>query len=361
MQRYRIDRPPVPVALATRQAPDGSAWPETVHNGLISVVTGEGREIAALGATASAFPLRSTAKPFQLLPYLLDELHAAPPPAEPADLAVMLASHQGEPMHTQRIGAILARWGLDASALQCGVHPPLHAETYEAMLRAGAASSAVHCNCSGKHTAMLALCKHRGWPLASYLGAVHPLQRRIASLLGALAGQGERRLPHVVDGCSLPSIVLPLVDLARLYARLAWPQGAPELEGRPVASELGQLFAAGVRHPELVAGTGALDTRLMQALPGRLFAKIGAAGLHALALAPDADYPSGLGIAIKVLDGDPGADVRGVVAFELLRQLGRSPAAARPAPAERRIASFRGRAVGTLEAVFRLERSGVRG
>ncbi len=349
---YRPGDPLPVLATGTRHLADGSACPETIHTGIISVLDGEGAEVLALGPTRTAFPLRSTAKPFQLLPYVLDGLHESHG-GDLADLAVMQASHAGEPMHTRRVADILAHWGLQPDALRCGVHPPAHPATQEALLRAGTPPSALHCNCSGKHAGMLAVCTHRGWPLESYLDAGHPLQQRIHALLAALIGRPESTLPRAVDGCALPTFVVPVAELARLFACLARPEAAPAVEGRDVAGELGLLFAAGTRYPELIAGTGCLDTRLMQALPGRVFAKVGAAGLHALAVAPGPEHPHGLGIAIKVADGDSSAHVRGVVSAELLRQLGvASPALEDVAP--RRILNLRSQVVGELAPAFRI-------
>lgn len=349
---------PPTLAVATRDEPGGPTHGETVHTGLVSVVTGDDDEIFAVGHTDAPFPLRSTAKPFQLLPYLLDGLHEQAPAAEPADLAVMMASHSGEPMHTERVAALLARWGLSPEALQCGVHPPLDVATHEALVRAGDPPSALHCNCSGKHAAMLAVCRERGWPAASYVDLQHPLQRRIRDLLLALLGRPPRPLPYAIDGCSLPTFVMPLVDLARLFARLACPDGAPLVEKRRAAPELRLLYQAGTRHPELIAGTGCLDTRLMRALPRRVFTKVGAAGLHAMAVAPSPAYPRGLGIAVKVMDGDAGARVRAVVAVELLSQLGLATSeqetAALDALAERSIVNLRRRVVGAIRPTFDL-------
>ncbi|NIR29292.1 MAG: asparaginase [Gammaproteobacteria bacterium] len=350
---YRVGDPLPILATGLRRLFDGSTCPETVHAGIISVVDGEGTEITALGPTTTPFPLRSTAKPFQLLPYLLDGLHGQSETPELADLAVMEASHAGEPMHTRRVADILARWRLGPQALQCGVHPPLHIPTQEAMLRAGTSPSPLHCNCSGKHAGMLAVCAHRGWPVESYLDARHPLQRRIHALLAVLTGRPETALPHAIDGCSLPTFIVPVVELARLFARLAWPEAAPPIEGRRVTGELGLLFAAATRHPELVAGSGCLDTRLMQALRGRVFAKVGAGGLHALAVAPGSEHPRGLGIAIKVADGDWSSHVRSVVTTELLRQLGVTDAALESV-GERRIVNLRSRVVGELAPAFRI-------
>jgi L-asparaginase II len=330
---------------------------ETLHHGSIAVVDANGRLVHQVGDASRAYALRSTAKPFQLLPLLLDGLHA---PLESADLAVMMSSHNGERMHTERIAALLARFGLAREALKCGVEAPALRADRERLLRANEPPSALHCNCSGKHTNMLAVCTRHGWPLESYLDVEHPLQIRIREILAALAEQPATQMPRSVDGCSLPTYWLSLTALARMFAFIAEPAAAPPIEGRRVETELATLRAAGMAHPELVAGSGRLDTVLMQCLEGRLFAKTGAAGLYAMALPAGPRVPVALGIAIKVEDGDPRSRIRALVAVELLKQLG----VATPddgAPWERlgEIAdaterNFRGLEVGTYCPVFRL-------
>ena len=335
---------------------------ETEHFGMVSVVDGAGTELHALGDTARAFPLRSTAKPFQLLPFLIDGLHDGSrrgQPVEDADLAVMMSSHSGEPMHTERVAALLRRFDNSSADLQCGVQAPGHRATRDSLTRSGEQPSALHCNCSGKHTAMLAVCRERGWPVETYLERSHPLQVRIRELLARLAGISADELPVSIDGCSLPTTWLSTRTLAWLFACLANPDAAPDVEGRSVAAELHKLFDAGVGHPELVAGTDRLDTRLMRALRGRVFAKTGAAGLYAVAVRPDRSFPHGLGIAVKVADGDPGSRVRGIVLTELLAQLGIVEGETGEPPLsevdDRRVVNFRGLAVGRYRAAFRLD------
>jgi L-asparaginase II len=336
---------------------------ETRHRGSVAVVNPSGRLLWAVGDAERAYALRSTAKPFQLLPLLLDGLHGASDEhgaLEAADLAVMMSSHNGEPMHTERIAALLARFHLAPEALQCGVEPPALRQDRERLLLANQPATSLHCNCSGKHTNMLAVCSRRGWPLESYLDAEHPLQRRIRDMITVLAGHENATLPQSIDGCSLPTWWISLRALARMFAYIADPSAAPPLEGRSIETELTTLRAAGMQHPEQIAGSGRLDTLLMRALEGRLFAKTGADGLYAVALPAGARVATPLGIVIKVEDGDPGSRIRALVIGEVLRQLGviggddedlHETFESIAAPAQR---NFRGLEVGRYQPVFRL-------
>lgn len=333
---------------------------ETRHRGTLVVVNAAGTVRWSAGDANAAFALRSTAKPFQLLPFLLDGLHLPPAVDKPlasADLAVLMSSHAGEPMHTRRIAALLDRFGLGEHHLRCGTHPPSDASARDALLIAQTQPGPLHCNCSGKHTAMLAVCARHGWALDTYLDAEHPLQRRIRAILAALAGTAEEELACSVDGCSLPTYWLGLVSLARLFAFLAEPSAAPAVEGRSVAGELALLARSGMARPEMIAGTKRLDTALMRAFPGRVFAKGGAAGLHAMAIAPGAGVPEALGVAIKIDDGDNDGRIRALVAREVLARIGLGPpephaAAALESVAPRAAHNFRGLEVGRYAAVF---------
>ena len=359
------DRPgdaPVLVELQ-RGGPDRI---ETRHRGAVAVVDADGRLVWHAGDPGLAYALRSTAKPFQLLPLLLDGLHTGRgdhAPLAPADLAVMMSSHNGESMHTERIAALLSHFHVDASALQCGVQAPALKADKEALVRANQKATPLHCNCSGKHTNMLAVCSRRGWPLESYLQLDHPLQVRIRDILATLVGQAHMAFPHSIDGCSLPTFWLSLEALAHLFAYIADPRAAPPVEGRGIEAELTRLRAAGMQHPELVAGSGRLDTLLMRSLGGRIFAKTGAAGLYAAALPAGPRVPTALGIAIKIEDGDPTSRIRALVIVEVLRQLGVVTGDDRDlwndleeiAQATER--NLRGLDVGTHVPVFRLEGS----
>jgi L-asparaginase II len=303
---------------------------ESLHTGAIAVTDGAGRLVASFGDPSRRVHLRSTAKPFQLLPLLMDGLHTQELPAadggapwrlEDAELAVMMASHSGEPDHTARVQRLMERGGIALELLQCGAHAPVWRAAADALVRADQAPTALHNNCSGKHTGMLLVCKHRGWPLDTYLHPDHPLQRRILHGIAALAQHPADAIGLTTDGCSAPCFVLPLHRLAALFATLASPHLASPVEGRAPEAPLRDLFRAATAHPALIAGSGRIDTALMRALPGQLLAKIGAKGAHALAVAPSPRWPDGLGIALKIDDGDDAALLRPALLVHLLRQL----------------------------------------
>ncbi|MFJ4534296.1 asparaginase [Streptomyces nigrescens] len=257
-----------------------SGFVEGRHRGSLVVLAADGSVEWALGdVTAPVFP-RSTNKPMQAAAVLRAGLDLSG-----ERLALAAASHSGEPFHLDLVRTMLAEHGLTADHLQTPADLPLDPEEAEAYLASGQVRDRLTMNCSGKHTAMLAAAALNGWPLATYLDEVHPLQQLVAD--GVRAASGED-VAHVgTDGCGAPLLSLSLTGLARAFRHFVMADpGTPE---RRVADAMRA-------HPEYVAGTRRPDTWLMQALPGTL-SKMGAEAVQALAL------PDGRALAFKIDDG----------------------------------------------------------
>ncbi|MFW5678840.1 MAG: asparaginase [Pseudomonadota bacterium] len=292
--------PATPVAVELRRG----ATVESRHRVAACVVEVGGRVVARIGEVdVSVFP-RSSLKPFQALP-LVETGAADALGVSDEELALACASHGGEPMHTTRVGAWLGRLGLGVDDLECGAHAPSHAPSAEALRASGEPVTALHNNCSGKHTGMLATARHLGEPTRGYLAADHPVQRRIRATLEELAG--ERLGEPGIDGCGVPNWPMRLVTFARLAAA-SLARGAS-------AARIRRAMRA---HPDLVAGTGRLCTDLMRVVPD-VVAKTGAEGVF-VALLPS----RGLALALKVEDGaGRGAEV---ALLALLQRLVPDPA-----------------------------------
>ena len=291
---------------------------ESAHRGAIAVISGDGEMVARLGAVSSRVFYRSAAKPFQAIP-LIESGAADRYRLTSVELAVIVGSHSGEAIHREVVRSILAKVGLSVEALQCGTHLPFDEGTTKALRAAGERPDVLHNNCSGKHAGMLTLAVHVGAPTETYLDPNHPLQQMILARLAQFAAVREEEVGIAVDGCSAPVFAVPLEAMARSYARLvAPPDDLPERSQEAAR----RVVAAMVEAPEMVGGTRQrLDTDLMRALPGQIVSKVGAEGVQLLGLLPCPRYPRGLGIAIKVEDGDT-RRARDPVVLETLRQLG---------------------------------------
>lgn len=275
-----------------------SGFVESQHHGSVAVLDASGALVASAGDVRGVIFPRSSNKPMQATGMLRAGLRLA----DPADLAVVSASHFGEPFHVDRIRAMLGRSGLTEDDLRCPPDLPLAESARAAVLRAGGGPARIQMNCSGKHTGMLLTCLAAGWPLDGYRSPDHPLQKACRSAVEDLSGEAVTAVG--VDGCGAPVFALSLYGLAGAFLRLVTAQpGGPE---RTVADAIRA-------HPELVSGTAGDDARLMRGVPG-LVSKGGAEGVLAVAL------PGAGAVALKVDDGASRA--RMPVLAAALRRLG---------------------------------------
>jgi L-asparaginase II len=261
---------------------------ESVHRGAIAIADSDGKLLFSLGDIETPVYPRSSLKPVQALP-LVESGAADAFGLGSEELALACASHSGEPMHTGRVAAWLARIGCTADDLACGAHPSRYEPVAEAMIRAGEAPTRIFNNCSGKHSGFLSVARHWDIAIKGYEKHDHPVQQAVEKALGELSGVTQ--LPWGVDGCAAPNFALPIAAFARALAKLADPHG-------PRAHAAQRLVRAMIAHPELVGGTGRACTVLMRACGGSAALKAGAEGYYA-GLIPQA----GLGIALKIDDG----------------------------------------------------------
>lgn len=342
MNADRTNAPPL-VARIFR-----GAFVESAHQGVIAVAGGDGRLLFTGGDASLVSGLRSSAKPFQLLP-LVESGAADRYGFAAAELAVMAGSHAGRPEHVEAVLSILDKAEVDVAALRCGAHLPFDADAVETLIRSGQRATALHNNCSGKHAGMLALAQFLGEPLDSYLDPRHPVQKRIRSTFAAVCDIPEDSVGLATDGCSAPTYFVSVAAAAAAFGRLAASAAgaAGGTDGR--AAALGRIRDAMMEHPGMVAGPGRFDTQAMRGWPG-LCAKGGAEGYQGLAL--KTHDGRAFGVAVKIEDG--GGRAAGPVALEALRQvLGGIPTALEPLRAPV-IKNHRGTDVGRLEPAFRL-------
>jgi L-asparaginase II len=230
-----------------------------------AVAVEDGAVVAEAGDPGLVAFMRSSSKPLQAIPAA-----RAREDLDHRDLAIASASHLADDAQLAAVRALLAKAQAEEDELECGTagHPP----------------SRLKHNCSGKHAAMLALCRARGWRSEGYRLEGHRTQREMLAIHAEAAEVSEDEVPTAVDGCGVVTFALPLERMAHAFSRLA------DLDG-------GDRVAAAMRElPDLIRGPGATDTRLMKALPGWI-AKGGAEGLLCAA-------GEGLGIALKAEDGN---------------------------------------------------------
>jgi L-asparaginase II len=264
-----------------------------------AVALSDGAVVESAGDPRLRPLLRSSAKPIQALPVV-----RACPDLDDAEIAIASASHVHRPEQLEPVRRLLARAGATEDDLECDTEAPLR-----------------H-TCSGKHAAMLLLCRERGWPTERYRRAAHPCQEQLLAEVAALAGVERDAVQTAVDGCGVPTYAFTLERMAFAFSRFEM-------------SSAGRRVADAVRgNPDLVSGEVRVDTDLMRLGDGWV-AKYGAEGLLCA-------VRRGLGVSLKVEDGAPRALRPALAAF--LDRLGIESGALADAPIE----NSRGEVVGEL-------------
>ena len=275
----------IPLAAVRR-----GAIVESVHRGRFVFCGPSGEILDAAGDPDAYVYARSSAKPFQALPLLLSGAVDAFGLSD-GELAVACASHNAEAPHLAAVRSLLRKAGLSEDDLQSGAHPPMYAPEAAKLTLAGEEPRPIHGNCSGKHAGMLAVCAHEGLDTGGYRRPDHPLQLRILKLVTEVCGLREDEVLVAGDDCGVPAFALPLKNLATGIARIATGERLSD----EVAAAAARIRRAMRSNPFVVAGTGRLDTEVMEATD--LVCKSGAEGVFA------AGSRDGWGLAIKVSDG----------------------------------------------------------
>jgi L-asparaginase II len=295
---------------------------ESLHYGSIAVVNSNNQLVAWYGDPTTTTFLRSTAKPFQAMPFIEAGGHKEFGLTQ-EEIAIICASHSGTDEHKRVVESIQAKAGITEDDLLCGVHAPMHRATADALASRGEQPTPNRHNCSGKHTGMVAFARLRGLPYRiedlAYINPAHPIQTEIISTFAQMCSITPSEVFVGIDGCSAPNFAVPLRSAALAFARLCQPAGLPE--SRQQACQT--IRQAMMTYPFMVAGPGGFDTVLMEVAKGKLVCKGGAEGYQGIGVMPDILGPGspGLGITYKISDGDYRNQARSAVALEVLRQL----------------------------------------
>jgi len=337
---------------------------ESIHHGHIAIVDSLGNLLAAYGDPYTVAFLRSSAKPFQALPFVegggVEHFNLTS-----TELALACASHEGSDEHVRAILSFQTKAGIHESQLQCGIHMPGDVNAFKRLLKQDAQPTPNRNNCSGKHTAMLAAARMRGLALDTYLAFDHPVQQDILATFAEMCRLKPEEVELGIDGCSAPNFAVPLYNTALAFACLCDPRDFPDER----AQACQKVIAAMTGQPEMISGPDEFDCCLMKAGRGKIICKRGAEGFQALGVLPGSSEPGspGIGIAFKVSDGDlgqrklglePFSRVRPAVTLEILKQLNLLSETQAQELAEfgpvKPVTNHRGLVVGESRPVFRL-------
>ena len=263
---------------------------ESKHHVHATVCDNRGRVLSVAGNAETATFVRSALKPFQALGITTTGTLERYDLSD-RDLAIICSSHKGTVEQVRQAFNILWRADVDPSDLQCPIPEGKR--------------SPLEYNCSGKHAAMLAICRQRNWSIHNYLQRNHPVQQLILSKVAEMLRMPAEEFICAHDDCGAPTYFMQLGQIATLYAQLA--------SGSSLDME--RILRAMTYHPVMVAGDGEFDTEIMRLTKGELVSKAGAEGIQCIGRVGE-----GMGLAIKVIDGAKRAKY--AVAIHLLQQMG---------------------------------------
>jgi L-asparaginase II len=319
---------------------------ESVHCGSIAVVDSKGKLIYSFGDPYFVTYLRSSAKPFQVIP-LITTGAAKQLGLTQKEIAIISGSHNGQTIHTATVKSILKKIGLSEKNLQCGVHIPHYYTANNIIPPRNKKFTQLNHNCSAKHAGMLGLCVFFGWDIKNYRDPKHPVQKLILKAISEICRYPEKKIGIGIDGCGVPVHAMPLYNMALGFSNLV-----NYSSGEPKTSRAYELIVDSMKkYPEMVSGEGRSDLALAEASDGNIIAKAGGEALSCSGV-----LSKGWGIAVKIADGSQRAIAPATI--ETLRQIGllsREQISTVPKFTRPIIKNFRGDEVGFVKAEFQLK------
>ena len=267
---------------------------ESRHYGHISVVDNKGVIIASVGDPFYVTYMRSAAKPLQAMSVILSGAADRFKLSE-SELAVMAASHYGEPCHHEAVRSILDKIGCTIDDLLCGSSYSINPDYALEEALKGNGKSPLNNDCSGKHAGMLAVCKHKGWNIGNYLDEDHPLQKYIVKIIAMMADLKPEEITIATDGCGAPVHGVPLYNMAMAFAQFANPEELDEETSKACQ----RIYNSMVKHPLMISGVNGFCTHLIKYSNGKLIGKIGAEAVYVVGI-----KKYRLGVAVKLEDGN---------------------------------------------------------
>jgi len=283
---------------------------ESVHYGSVAVVDQEGKLTHYLGDPEFFTFVRSSSKPFQLIP-LVASGAADKYGFTPKQLSVMCGSHTGTDHHRATVAANLEAAGNSPENLKCGSHVPIYMTLKQEYPTEGEDHDPLRHNCSGKHSGFLALARYLNEDVEEYLNPESKVQQMVLERVAGMYGYPKDKIEVGVDGCSAPNFGLPMKYTANAFRRLAMGEGQDKKESEVLV----RIRDAMMEYPEMVSGEGRFDLALMQSFPGNVVCKVGAESIEGIGFKNEK-----IGIAVKIHDGNQRALYP--VCIEVLRQLG---------------------------------------
>lgn len=258
---------------------------ESEHLVDVVVMNGERKILDSFGDINSPVYPRSAIKMLQAM-LMIETGTYESQKLDARHLALASSSHYADPIHTELVHEWLAKYNLTEDNLRCGIQSPTRDTVRDALLLAHLKPNRGHNNCSGKHSGLLSVCVHKNYETKNYDDYNHPVQKDLIKLLSEVYEHDISSANYGVDGCGIPTIAVPLLNLAIGHVNLF----------KRTSGKL--ILDAVAKYPDLISGANNFPTEITRASKGRVFAKVGAEGVYCALSPQDNIY-----IALKVRDG----------------------------------------------------------
>lgn len=282
---------------------------ENRHRGTYVVVDRTGSIISAAGHFKEMIYARSALKPINILSVLASGA-ADHFQVTDKEIALACASHSGEEEHVRQIAAWLERIGCSIRDLDCGIHAPMGAAARRLLREKGEKPCPLHNACSGNHVGFLTLTRYLNFPVEGYTHIDHPTQKLVMKTAAQMVGIKVDETPKGIDGCKLPMMALPLINLANAMVQLVAPQNLD----LPLREACERIIVAMRENPFNMGGTGRFCSEIIEKTSGQIIVKMGADGVFS-GVIPKKKW----GIALKIDDGNLQAAEMAMI--HLLRRL----------------------------------------
>ena len=267
---------------------------ESCHTGSAVVARANGDVVFSVGNIDSEIYPRSALKLIQAIP-LIESGAADHYGLTDNEIAIACASHSAEPFHVDVVQQWLTKLNLAEADLECGQTLPYSDKAAHELIASHQQPGRVHHNCSGKHTGMLTVARHLKEETKGYSLYDHPVQVMWMRTLSDIISLDASRLTWERDGCGLPALAVPMLNLAMAYARFAAPD---QIFSDSRTRAISRIHHAVTRCPKMIAGTGRCCTAVIEKTGGKVIVKLGAEGVYS-GYVPG----RGLGFILKIDDG----------------------------------------------------------
>ena len=319
---------------------------ENIYRGSVVMIGMEGRIKAFYGDSYKMAYMRSAAKPI-IATALVESGAARAFGISQAELAVICGSHIGSPEQVEAVLGILDKLDLSEDDLYLAPDLSLDVKLREQRLIDHVQPRKAFHNCSGKHSAMLAICRHLDWDIKEYLAKDHPVQQLLLETIADFCGLAVGDIMLGVDGCGAPVYGMPLYNMALCYYNLC---NSEQLAGvRREAARM--VLNAMSEYPAMVAGDKHFCSEMIRCTNGRIIGKLGADGIYCTA-----EREGGWAMALKIEDGNTAVIPAVVIrAFRQMNTLSEEEHQYLRHFAVREIKNCRGEHVGETKAAFHME------